>query len=262
MLCRALIILSFLSQAAFSTTPNMGLSLPTVGVTAGPAWATLVNAAFTTIDSHDHTTGKGVQIVPSALNINTNLGFQSNYATALGAATFSALGSSLLGASNYGSVYELVTDLAFLDGGGNTIRLTSGGNLNTAAFGNNSITASKIASGVAATGTPLVANGSGGTSFSSIAFSVSIATKTTNYQLTNADGTILGNASGGLTITLPDPTVNAGKIYFFKNINATGAMNVIPFAAETIDGASSMSLTTQYQSTGVQTDGVNWFKLF
>jgi hypothetical protein len=50
----------------------MTISLPTVGVTAGPTYASLVNAAFETVDAHDHTTGKGVQVPTAGININAN----------------------------------------------------------------------------------------------------------------------------------------------------------------------------------------------
>lgn len=62
-------------------TPNMSLTLPTVGVTVGPTWATQLNAALTTIDSHDHTSGKGVQIPAAALNIDGSVDFASNNLT-------------------------------------------------------------------------------------------------------------------------------------------------------------------------------------
>jgi len=56
-------------------TTYMGITLPTVGSTAGPNWATLLNAAITAIDSHNHA-GDGVngQKIPLAnLNYNTSL---------------------------------------------------------------------------------------------------------------------------------------------------------------------------------------------
>lgn len=54
-------------------TPFMNLDLPTVSVTLGPTWATQINEAFDTIDEHDHSPGKGKQIVAASLNINDNL---------------------------------------------------------------------------------------------------------------------------------------------------------------------------------------------
>ena len=43
-------------------TTYMNLTLPTVGTTVGPTWASLLNTAITSIDSHDHSSGKGATI--------------------------------------------------------------------------------------------------------------------------------------------------------------------------------------------------------
>lgn len=43
-------------------TPDMGLDLPVPGVTTGPTWANKLNAALTTVDSHDHSSGKGAPV--------------------------------------------------------------------------------------------------------------------------------------------------------------------------------------------------------
>ena len=39
-----------------TTTPNMSLIEPDVLYTPSPTWASLLNNALTTIDSHDHST--------------------------------------------------------------------------------------------------------------------------------------------------------------------------------------------------------------
>lgn len=48
-------------------TPNMSLILPIPGVTSG-TWGTTLNAAFTSIDLHDHTTDKGVKVPVGGLS--------------------------------------------------------------------------------------------------------------------------------------------------------------------------------------------------
>ncbi len=58
---------------AFTTSPNMNLTIPSVGTQPGPDYAFNINNSLTLIDQHDHTPGKGVQIVTAALNINANL---------------------------------------------------------------------------------------------------------------------------------------------------------------------------------------------
>ena len=61
-----------------ASTTFMNLSLPTVSVTLGPTWATQVNTAFETIDSHDHSSGKGTKVPSAGLNINANVDFNEN----------------------------------------------------------------------------------------------------------------------------------------------------------------------------------------
>lgn len=58
------------------STPNMGLVLPTDHGSAD-VWDTILDTIFSTIDSHDHTTGKGVKIPAAALNINADISWSS-----------------------------------------------------------------------------------------------------------------------------------------------------------------------------------------
>ena len=110
----------------------MDLTLPTVSSTIGPQWATELNAAITTIDSHDHSSGKGTQVPVSGLNINANLSFGNNQLTSLGAATFTNLGANL---TDLNAIYDKDGDLYFNDAAGNQVRLTSGGAVNVGSLG-------------------------------------------------------------------------------------------------------------------------------
>lgn len=67
---------------SFVTTPNMDLELPNVLQEPGPTWANDLNASLTTIDSHNHTTGKGVTVP---------LGGSSPGATVVGTVNFNGL---------------------------------------------------------------------------------------------------------------------------------------------------------------------------
>lgn len=70
------------------STPSMGLQKPEVTVTPGPQWATDLNASLDLLDTHDHSNGKGVKITPAGININTNIPFNTNFATNAGGYQF------------------------------------------------------------------------------------------------------------------------------------------------------------------------------
>lgn len=72
-----------------TTTPNMGLSKPTLGADPG-TWDDQNNASLDRVDIHNHTSGLGVRIPPGGLNINTDLTFAGNAATNLKAVNFFA----------------------------------------------------------------------------------------------------------------------------------------------------------------------------
>lgn len=110
-----------------TTTPNMNLVLPDVSVTAGPQWATLLNAAYSLIDSHDHSSGKGVQITPAGLNISSDLTFGNNNATNFRTTRFTNNGSFTIGSSDRTALYALNNELYYVDGAGNNVQLTLNG---------------------------------------------------------------------------------------------------------------------------------------
>ena len=110
------------------TTTNMSLNEPSVGTTAGPTWATEVNENFTTIDQHDHTSGKGVQLTTSALNINADLEFNGNAATELKRLT---IDSSATGSGTNYSVYQSGGNLFWYNGSGQAVQITDGSAVKT-----------------------------------------------------------------------------------------------------------------------------------
>jgi hypothetical protein len=113
----------------------MGLVLPDVSVTTGPQYATLINGAMNTIDSHNHSSGSGVRITPSGLNIDAELGFNGQPATSLQRTAYSTQVSPLSGVSYARSVYFSGNELYATDGTGAAIQLTSGGAINVSSIG-------------------------------------------------------------------------------------------------------------------------------
>ena len=109
-------------------TSNMSLNEPTVGTTAGPTWATETNSNWSLIDAHDHTSGKGTQLGPSALNINADLEFNQNSATELKNLIFD---SSVTAASTNYSVYQAGGNLYWRNNSGAAVQITDGGAVKT-----------------------------------------------------------------------------------------------------------------------------------
>lgn len=86
---------------------------------------------------------------------------------------------------------------------------------------------------------------------------------TTSGNVVSGDYLIIADATAGaITMTLPPAALVPGRIYAFKRINA-GANQVIVdgYAAETIDGATTHTLTPQWNSVTIMSNGTAWFIL-
>lgn len=80
--------------------------------------------------------------------------------------------------------------------------------------------------------------------------------------LDSTDCVILGDASGGgFSVTLPAAANNKRRIYVIKNVGASNTVTVDGNASETIDGATTKALSTQYDSIMIQCDGSGWLIL-
>lgn len=109
---------------AFTISPNMFLRVPAVGNEQGPDYALDINYdLLSVIDTHDHTAGKGVQITPAGININSLLSLNNNFLTDIAGLTL--LAQSVVPAIN--TIYQSGDDLFFVDGIGNNIRITQSG---------------------------------------------------------------------------------------------------------------------------------------
>jgi hypothetical protein len=85
--------------------------------------------------------------------------------------------------------------------------------------------------------------------------------KTANYTLTAADQYVLGDATGGaFQITLPTAVGSPGRLFTVKKIDVSAnAVTVGTTSAQTIDGAATYGLATQYKSVTVLSDGAHWY---
>jgi len=83
----------------------------------------------------------------------------------------------------------------------------------------------------------------------------------TTGNVQSGDYLLLCNSTGGaVTITLPPAALVPGRIYVFKRVNA-GANNVVVdgYGAETIDGAATYTLSSQWAGVTVMSNGTAWF---
>lgn len=89
---------------------------------------------------------------------------------------------------------------------------------------------------------------------------LSTTSKTGAYTATDSDDVILCSASGGaFTITLPTAVGISGRVYHIKKTDSsTNAVTIAGNGSETIDGATTQTLTIQYESMSVVSDGSNW----
>lgn len=137
-------------MATNTTSPNMGLTIPTVGLEAGPTYATDINNSLTRIDGHDHTPGNGVQLTQTSVNITGNYDFNGFFATSVGALTLSPQAS----APGANTVYESSAgDLWYDNAVGVSVQITSGNSIAGAAGSIAGLTSPASASYSSVTGT-------------------------------------------------------------------------------------------------------------
>jgi len=68
-------------------------------------------------------------------------------------------------------------------------------------------------------------------------------------------------SAGALTISLPTASGITGKAYLIKKVDSSAnAITIDPYGTETIDGAATVTLASQYDSVIVVSDGTNWMK--
>ena len=89
---------------------------------------------------------------------------------------------------------------------------------------------------------------------------LALSTKTGAYPLTVSDGVILADATtAGFTLTLPTAVGITGKVFDLKKIDSSAnVVTVATTASQTIDGSSTLSISVQWDSFTVVSNGANW----
>ncbi|PJJ74510.1 hypothetical protein BXY57_0068 [Thermoflavifilum aggregans] len=93
-------------------------------------------------------------------------------------------------------------------------------------------------------------------------FALAIKTVTSTYTATANDHTILADCSSGpITITLPNPSGMAGRIYTIKKVGNGGIDNTLTIqpTGGQIEGGTSYTIYNDWTFVTLQTDGTNWY---
>lgn len=85
-------------------------------------------------------------------------------------------------------------------------------------------------------------------------------TYTTTHTITTSEVVILANANGGgFTVTLPDATTLTNKVYYIKKTDTSGnTVTIATTSSQTIDGSTTVLLSSPYSVRTVMSDGSNW----
>ena len=216
-----------------STTPNMLLDLPVVSTTVGPDWANDINAALAVVDTHDHSSDKGVKVTPAGLDINADLDISNQVFYNFQSIKFQEQPASLTGSSNANALYSVLGDLYYTTGSGTAIQITSGGALATSPGSASSFETTAVAS------------------------NLTIGSSDT-YVYLIVDTTV------SRTITLPlAANVSDGRIYIIKDSSGSSETYNITIntqGSDTIDGSSSQTLDSNYGTWMIVGDGTSsWY---
>jgi hypothetical protein len=222
-------------MAETTTTTNMGLVLPTPGQRLGPTWASDLNTAFTAIDSHDHSSNKGVQIGIAGITIDGAFDFEKS-TTSYAALNMKYLSlkkeltpSTTLDPStgSYQSVLisgETDGDLFWNDANNNQIQITDGGIVNVSG-----VAVNKIALSATATSTNSLT-----------------VTETNNKSL------YMINYGGTVAVAIPQIGTGStqsqdGRLYIFKDTSGNAGANNITVTcngADSIDGSATYVISS------------------
>jgi len=140
-----------------------------------------------------------------------------------------------------GNVFKIPTDIAhgdllFVNSAGELARLPPG-------------TAGQFLKTQGAGADPVWASPPGGWTVKSVS---------TNYNANDGEIVLVDASGGAVTVTLPSPS-NGARVRVKKIDSSSNTVTVQPSGTETIDGASSHSISQQYETYEYVSDGTNWY---
>ena len=159
--------------------------------------------------------------------------------------------------NTYGTTSGVGARITAIDGGSYTGALAFEVNEATTANGSTTTEAMRISN---------TGNVGIGTTNPNSTFQVtgSIATNRTSFSssatIASTDHICAVTTTSSITLTLPSAsTAGAGREYIIKSEKSTATISIATSSSQTIDGASSKSISTGYGSLRVYSDGSNWF---
>ncbi len=220
-----------------SIDPVTGITIPNVGQEPGPNYAQDISDALLSLAHLTHTGAAnldGYQIPTAGLNIDADLSTQGNNVIALRSARFESQSAVLSGVGDVNCVYFKGGDCYVNNGSGTPIPLTKDGVLNVVTTNN----------------------------YPTLEVSV-------NHTINASDADVVFNydsSSGTKILTVPlASTVQAGRFYYIKDkTGRAGANNIVvsPSGSNTIDGAASYAMDSNYAAVLVMSDGVSNYQLY
>jgi hypothetical protein len=106
----------------------------------------------------------------------------------------------------------------------------------------------------------LITNGAGGLEFASLPDALTVVRTEVSQSGSVAAATDTVAVTAACSLTLPPPSDRVGKpILFAKEASGTFAVTILPHANEKISGATSATLSAEYESVSLYSNGVNWY---
>lgn len=223
-----------------TTTPNMALVLPVVGVQIDPTWAqNLITALTDRVDTHDHTPGNGVLVPTNGLIIDNDLQINHfNLLTVKSVSLDNQLSSPPLALDNPARLLVAYGENLWWQINASTaVQITSGGNLNTGAIATN--VWEEVFTNTNASISP---------------------TDTFTYVMVDSTG-------GAINIALPAAIgVTQGRYYVIKDVGGAASTNnitVTPNGVDTVDGvATTRLISLNFGSFFIVSNGLNGWNIF
>jgi len=112
----------------------------------------------------------------------------------------------------------------------------------------------------ATSGDAVVYNGST-FAMQAVATDFTVSTKTTNFTAVDKGAYLCDTSGGVVSGTLPSAVAGSRVVFKDKGSALTNNLVILTPAAETIDGAASLTIESDYASVQLTSDGTNWFIL-